>query len=873
MRKISLFLSLFTAISLFAQSEGQYLSFTEGYVDARNFQVSKQVTETKSYIDVTYTFEGAKLTTTKGGTLIEMDHSISMTPVGEPSLPSYMDLFIVPTIDNVKIEELKVEYKDFEEIEVAPSAGIASLSGKDSKNGMVRGEVYQLNQFYPAEMASIVESKIYQGAPLVSVSLSPIRVNPVTKTLRCYSSVTYRIHINANYVTSVDATTLEKIKGVIANTEGLSRYSAPLPQDAPGRPISYSEPDKYIFITVPEYVKAVKEFAEWKTMMGYECVIMSNAKWTTKSVRDSIVNYSKNKADIKYVLIVGNSNQIPNKTVNLHFPKQGEVTIPTDKLYACLSDTTQGITDFTIARITGDSEAVIKGTFDKIKRYESTPPRSDSFYKKGLHCAYFQDTYEEDSVPDGRETPSYSFVQVSEQIHDLNVARGKEITRIYSRQYRNPAPAFLNNGNAVSSALLNDSVWMDNKYWLKNNIEQGQSYILFSGHGSSAGWSNPTFSDSDVRNLNNGELLPVVISSACHVGNFNDETCLAKAFLENPNGGAVAMTANTHYGWSNVMDCYATNVINLLMMAGVPYSVADAMEVSLVSIGCNITDYIYHTRLAHHYFGDPSMKMYSYVPECISPQITQNNDTVWVQTNLSNCQITLTSRENPLDMSKFKTFANKSSVKFVNVDYPYSICITKSGYVPYISLPDKYEQNVTFTADTTLINGFNIYAGKNVTSNVSKGDVVCRSGRTELKATGSIFLRDGFRVAKGAEFRAVPMENESCSYKAYQYDIFGGDMNIAPSETPSVTEIKDEDAVHSTIHLYPNPTDGQFTVDFGVELGVKVVSVFSMNGELLLNSQTSEGNIEFNFSEMKSGIYVIRIVTDNKVETKRLIKR
>jgi hypothetical protein len=75
--------------------------------------------------------------------------------------------------------------------------------------------------------------------------------------------------------------------------------------------------------------------------------------------------------------------------------------------------------------------------------------------------------------------------------------------------------------------------------------------------------------------------------------------------------------------------------------------------------------------------------------------------------------------------------------------------------------------------------------------------------------------------------------------------------------------------------LYPNPTNGNFTlVQKGDNIyGTVKVEVYSMSGERVLTEQMiGEKRHEFRFSEIPAGLFFVKVVADNYVETIKLIK-
>jgi hypothetical protein len=94
-----------------------------------------------------------------------------------------------------------------------------------------------------------------------------------------------------------------------------------------------------------------------------------------------------------------------------------------------------------------------------------------------------------------------------------------------------------------------------------------------------------------------------------------------------------------------------------------------------------------------------------------------------------------------------------------------------------------------------------------------------------------------------------------------------------------VAEIKPEETQmnlsHTYFTLYPNPTSGNFTLEQKGEktYGTVKVEIYSMNGKKVMTENiVGEKKHEFNFSDLPVGLYFVKIVADEYVETIKLIK-
>lgn len=82
-----------------------------------------------------------------------------------------------------------------------------------------------------------------------------------------------------------------------------------------------------------------------------------------------------------------------------------------------------------------------------------------------------------------------------------------------------------------------------------------------------------------------------------------------------------------------------------------------------------------------------------------------------------------------------------------------------------------------------------------------------------------------------------------------------------------------EDAYVSTLSVYPNPSNGVFTIDFGKIVAELQLELVDLSGKVLQATKiVDKGSIQLTIEEPK-GVYFLRIAQDDRVETIRLIKQ
>jgi len=114
---------------------------------------------------------------------------------------------------------------------------------------------------------------------------------------------------------------------------------------------------------------------------------------------------------------------------------------------------------------------------------------------------------------------------------------------------------------------------------------------------------------------------------------------------------------------------------------------------------------------------------------------------------------------------------------------------------------------------------------------------------------------------------------------SYSYFVRVLDLNSCSNSDTIVVTVKHETGILHTeildteIIIYPNPTEGKFTIkiDISNPLDEVIIDVLNMNGAKIMRKEITEvhTNIleDFDLSEAASGLYLIKIITDKGIQT------
>lgn len=287
---------------------------------------------------------------------------------GDPAVPQVTRFYRIPNTGSVELVVRNAEFEVRNDINPYPYFAERSGFNRDSRNT----QVYSKNAWYPAEIATISEPMIMRDFRVVTVTLHPVQVNPVTGQARVYSQI--NVDIVANDLPGTNE---------ILNTRIPSRNWAPVYRDVIANLDETAldevttNPGTYMIISRENTtVNAFRDsLVEWKTRKGYDVVVDTRTSWTAAQIITAIrTEYAANPY-LEYVCLMGDPSG------NMGLPSDGGNY---DHTYG-LGNTGDDLEDIAVGRLACTTQQQFATVNAKIMGYERNPYMAETdWYTKGF---------------------------------------------------------------------------------------------------------------------------------------------------------------------------------------------------------------------------------------------------------------------------------------------------------------------------------------------------------------------------------------------------------------------------------------------------------------------------------------------------------
>jgi hypothetical protein len=425
---------------------------------------------------------------------------------GKPELPVLSRLISVPEncTFNIKISDLTSEkivpsIKSFNGLLYPKQAG-ATKDFQQQRSGFLLDKTeYSKRGIINSDTVKIEYIGKVRNRQLASVLIYPVRYNPYTNDIEVIKSMKIEI-------------TFSQEKGSVISSKGSSLlFNQSIDKGVlnynPSDVITgYSDqPVKMVIITDPSFRKYLEPFYKWKTQKGFRLKILYKgtglAGNTYAQLKDTLTKIYNSATVIdpapEYLLIIGDVNRIPRS--------EGTNNI-SDMYYGEFDGNGDYIPDMYIGRLPVTDTTELKTVIGKIMQYEKFEfADTNKFYSRALVTAGNDGGY-------------------------ANYMNG---------QVKYAVSNYLNSTNKISgyhfyypqSYSADDSI--------KKLINNGLSFINYTGHGDALGWLDPAIRSTDVPVFTNKNMYPFVISNACRTAQFNTPGSFGNTMVVSADKGAV----------------------------------------------------------------------------------------------------------------------------------------------------------------------------------------------------------------------------------------------------------------------------------------------------------------------------------------------
>lgn len=529
--------------------------------------------------------------------------------VGQPDVPSLSIPIIINDFSKMDVRITKLEYIDYQDVEIAPSRGDFPRSVNPDDVPYTYGEVYQQNEFFPSSNVRLDSPYILRDFRAQNIIVTPFAYNPVTKTLRVY----YKMRVEV-FATDGDAMNVKSRRSntITMDAEFNKMYSS--------RFINYKESNaKYtiveetgdlLIVCHDAFMTAMEPFVEWKKTIGRKTTIVgtSVAGSSADAIKAYITTQYNNNPNLTHILLVGDYAQVPGKNMSA-----GGYSGYSDWWFGQLEGNDY-YNELIVGRFSAETEANVTTQVDRVIYYEKDMPTNATWITKGQGVSH-----REGASGHNGEDDYQHIDKIREDLLDYN----------YSTVHRDYSSV---SGVSSSAALISE------------HINAGVSIINYCNHGLPTGWAVYNYNNNNVNALTNDNKLPYIISVACNNGEYTyySQPCFAETWMRatndntgNPTGAIGGMFSYISQPWTPPM--FGQDEMVDIIVESYPENIKRTMggvslngNMKLLDLGQNNSAY-YGTYNTWILFGDPTLTLRNAIPQNMS--VTHNSEMSKMSTN------------------------------------------------------------------------------------------------------------------------------------------------------------------------------------------------------------------------------------------------
>ncbi|NLK49420.1 MAG: Gingipain R, partial [Candidatus Cloacimonetes bacterium] len=433
---------------------------------------------------------------------------------GLPKLPLSRQIIAVPEAANVTVsmvsasrETISLATRGVNYPIMPRQAPVPKCDNPEDMPFLIERDFYNTSQWTSYPEIRVEELGHMRGMRLYALDFTPLQYNPALKQVTIIREAEVRVDfIGANHA----ATQELRDKYYSPAFNGVFQSTLLNPVSTRGSLNRY--PMGYVIITPANFVDALQPFVDWKKKEGFNVILATTSE--TGSTASAIKGYLQNIWDSatpenpapSYLMIVGDVAQVPSNT---GVTSSAHIT---DLTYVRLQGNDY-LPEMYFGRFSATTPAEVTNQVNKTLMHEMYTMPDDSYLAKSVLIAGV-DSYWSTSHANG--AINYATTNYFNPSHGID-----------SQTFLYPA-----SGSSASQIV--------------QRVSEGAGYVNYTAHGSETSWADPSFTISNVNNLQNTNKYPVVVGNCCVTSAFDVGICFAEAWLRAVDKGAVVYIGGTN---------------------------------------------------------------------------------------------------------------------------------------------------------------------------------------------------------------------------------------------------------------------------------------------------------------------------------------
>jgi len=486
---------------------------------------NKQTSVQKSKSGVRYTFSHdfiySKSKSSKDGstyTNIWLKGSYPNGFVGEPNMPAYKKLIVIPkgsnpTVTIVSNSEQLINLKEKGiDKPIYPNQPSVSKNQDTSKVEFIIDKSSYLKKSYTNNpIATIEVLGNLRSATVARIVINPIDYNPGDGLLKVYND----IEVEVNY-----SETSQTVDEQILDPKTYSPYFETVYKTLGQSNSSYTEhpdltkyPVKMLIVSNRMFEQTLQPFIQWKKMKGFNVkTVYTDEIGTTADQIKTYIQQEYNSATEEspaptFLVIVGDVDKVNASAT-------GSATGRSTDLYYASIDGDM-FPEMYYGRLSAINTTQLENIINKIIYYEKYQFSDPTYLNKVTLIAGVDASGWTSKV--GIPTIKYSTANY------FNSTKGFTGVNEYgvSSDPSNP------NSNAGYTGCYNTD-------------QIGVGYINYTAHGGETSWVDPSLGNSTIETFSNINKYPLVVGNCCLTGDFGYPECFGEAWIRAKDKGALA---------------------------------------------------------------------------------------------------------------------------------------------------------------------------------------------------------------------------------------------------------------------------------------------------------------------------------------------